>query len=111
MAWALPGAIGAKLARPDARVIAATGDGAFLMNSQEIETGLRLGLPFVILVWVDNEYGLITWKMELELGTAMQTSFQNPDFELQRIGAEVGDQRLRQSMSLAVMIRTIARAS
>jgi acetolactate synthase-1/2/3 large subunit len=80
MAWALPGSIGAKLARPDARVIAATGDGAFLMNSQEIETGLRLGLPFVILVWVDNGYGLITWKMQLELGIAKQTDFQNPDF-------------------------------
>ena len=80
MAWALPGAIGAKLARPDARVIATTGDGAFLMNSQEIETGLRLGLPFVVLVWVDNEYGLITWKMQLELGAAKHTAFQNPDF-------------------------------
>jgi acetolactate synthase-1/2/3 large subunit len=80
MAWALPGAIGAKLARPEARVVVATGDGAFLMNSQEIETALRLGIPFVILVWVDDEYGLITWKMQLELGTAMQTKFRNPDF-------------------------------
>jgi acetolactate synthase I/II/III large subunit len=80
MAWALPGAIGATLARPDARVLVATGDGAFLMNSQEIETGLRLGLPFVILVWVDNEYGLITWKMQLELGASKHTSFHNPDF-------------------------------
>jgi acetolactate synthase-1/2/3 large subunit len=80
MAWALPGAIGAKLARPEARVIAATGDGAFLMNSQEIETALRLGIPFVILVWVDDEYGLITWKMQLELGAATHTKFNNPDF-------------------------------
>jgi len=80
MAWAVPGAIGAKLARPNARVLAATGDGGFLMNSQEIETGLRLGLPFVILVWVDDEYGLITWKMQLELGTATHTKFHNPDF-------------------------------
>jgi acetolactate synthase-1/2/3 large subunit len=80
MAWALPGAIGAKLARPEARVVVATGDGAFLMNSQEIETALRLGIPFVILVWVDDEYGLITWKMQLELGAAMQTQFRNPDF-------------------------------
>jgi acetolactate synthase I/II/III large subunit len=80
MAWALPGAIGAKLARPAARVLAATGDGAFLMNSQEIETALRLGISFVILVWVDDEYGLITWKMQLELGTATHTRFANPDF-------------------------------
>jgi acetolactate synthase-1/2/3 large subunit len=41
MAWTVPGAIGAKIARPDCRVLVATGDGAFLMNSQEIETALR----------------------------------------------------------------------
>ncbi len=80
MAWTLPGAIGAKLARPEVRVLVATGDGAFLMNSQEIETALREKIPFVILVWVDNEYGLITWKMELELGESMDTEFNNPDF-------------------------------
>jgi acetolactate synthase-1/2/3 large subunit len=80
MAWSVPGAIGAKLAKPDARILAATGDGAFLMNSQEIETGLRLGIPFVVLVWVDDEYGLITWKMQLELGAVRHTAFRNPDF-------------------------------
>ncbi len=80
MAWTVPGAIGAKLARPEARVLVATGDGAFLMNSQEIETALRERIPFVILVWVDNEYGLITWKMDLELGESLDTAFGNPDF-------------------------------
>src|ERR1019366_979350 len=50
MAWTVPGAIGAKIARPGSRVLVATGDGAFLMNSQEIETALRLALPFVILI-------------------------------------------------------------
>jgi len=80
MAWTVPGAIGAKLARPDARVLVATGDGAFLMNSQEIETALREHIPFVILVWVDNEYGLITWKMDLEFGENSDTAFGNPDF-------------------------------
>ncbi len=80
MAWTLPGAIGAKLARPDARVLVATGDGGFLMNSQEIETALRERIPFVVLIWIDDEYGLIKWKMELELGTSMDTGFSNPDF-------------------------------
>ena len=84
MAWTIPGAIGAKLARPNARVLVATGDGAFLMNSQEIETALRERIPFVILVWVDNEYGLITWKMDLELGESMDTAFANPDFVVLR---------------------------
>jgi acetolactate synthase I/II/III large subunit len=80
MAWTLPGAIGAKIARPDARVLVATGDGAFMMNSQEIETALRERIPIVVLIWVDDEYGLITWKMDLELGHSMQTAFGNPDF-------------------------------
>jgi acetolactate synthase-1/2/3 large subunit len=80
MAWTVPGAIGAKIARPDRRVLVATGDGAFLMNSQEIETALRLGLAFVILIWVDNAYGLISWKMDLEIGRNVDTKFGNPDF-------------------------------
>jgi acetolactate synthase I/II/III large subunit len=80
MAWTVPGAIGAKIARPDCRVLVATGDGAFLMNSQEIETALRLHLAFVILIWVDDAYGLISWKMDLEIGRNMDTTFGNPDF-------------------------------
>ena len=80
MAWTVPGAIGAKIARPDARVLVATGDGAFLMNSQEIETALRLRIPFVILIWVDDAYGLISWKMDLEIGRNVDTTFTNPDF-------------------------------
>ena len=80
MAWSLPGAIGAKIARPEAKVLVATGDGAFLMNSQEIETALREHIHMVILIWVDNAYGLISWKMDLELGHDVDTTFGNPDF-------------------------------
>jgi acetolactate synthase-1/2/3 large subunit len=80
MAWSLPGAIGAKIARPQARILVATGDGGFLMNSQEIETALRERIPMVVLIWVDEEYGLISWKMDLELGQSADTAFGNPDF-------------------------------
>jgi acetolactate synthase-1/2/3 large subunit len=80
MGWTVPGAIGAKIARPEAKVLVATGDGSFLMNSQEIETALRLRLPFVILVWVDDAYGLISWKMDMEIGHNVDTRFANPDF-------------------------------
>jgi len=80
MAWTVPGAIGAKIARPEAKVLVATGDGSFLMNSQEIETALRLRLPFVILIWVDDAYGLISWKMDMEIGHNVDTTFGNPDF-------------------------------
>ena len=80
MAWTLPGAIGAKLARPDSRALVATGDGSFMMNSQEIETAVRERVPMVVLVWVDGEYGLIKWKIELELAQSVETTFGNPDF-------------------------------
>jgi acetolactate synthase-1/2/3 large subunit len=80
MAFSVPGAIGAKLARPQSRVLAAVGDGAFLMNSQEIETALREHVPIAILVWVDDAYGLIKWKMEMELGHSTAIGFTNPDF-------------------------------
>jgi acetolactate synthase-1/2/3 large subunit len=80
MAWTLPGAIGAKIARPESKVLVATGDGAFLMNSQEIETALRIGSAMVILIWVDDAYGLISWKMDLEIGHNVDTTFGNPDF-------------------------------
>jgi len=80
MGFAMPGAIGAKLAEPGRRVLAATGDGAFLMNSQEIETALRERIPLTVLIWEDDAYGLIKWKMDLELGHDVATSFGNPDF-------------------------------
>jgi acetolactate synthase I/II/III large subunit len=80
MGFSVPGALAAKLARPGRRVLAATGDGAFLMNSQELETAVREGVPFVVLVWVDGAYGLIEWKMDLELGRDSHVAFGNPDF-------------------------------
>jgi acetolactate synthase-1/2/3 large subunit len=80
MAWTVPGAIGAKIACPDRRILVATGDGGFMMNSQEIETALRERIPFVVLIWVDDEYGLIKWKMDLELGASFDIAFGNPDF-------------------------------
>jgi acetolactate synthase-1/2/3 large subunit len=80
MAFALPGAIGAKLAMPDRKVVAAVGDGAFLMNSQEIETALRERIPLVVVIWEDDAYGLIKWKMDLELGHHVEVGFSNPDF-------------------------------
>ncbi|MGE5696577.1 MAG: acetolactate synthase large subunit [Candidatus Sericytochromatia bacterium] len=79
MAFALPGAIGVKLARPDVKVLAVMGDGAFLMNSQEIETAVRERIPLVVLIWEDCGYGLIEWKMDLELGDHYYVGFSNPD--------------------------------
>jgi acetolactate synthase-1/2/3 large subunit len=79
MGFALPGALGVHLARPDVKVLAVMGDGAFLMNSQEIETAVRERIPLVVLVWEDNGYGLIEWKMDLEVGGHSHVDFTNPD--------------------------------
>ncbi|MEO3824584.1 acetolactate synthase large subunit [Actinomadura sp. B10D3] len=80
MGFSVPGAIAAKLAHPDRRVLAATGDGAFLMNSQELETAVRENIPITVLIWDDSAYGLIEWKMDLDLGHSSNIRFGNPDF-------------------------------
>ncbi len=80
MGIAVPGAIAAKLAYPDQAVIAVTGDAGFLMNSQEIETAMRLKIPVVILIWNDGGYGLIEWKQMSRFGRVSNVKFGNPDF-------------------------------
>ena len=80
MGIAVPGALAAKLAFPDRAVVAVTGDAGFLMNSQEIETALRVGTPFVILIWNDGGYGLIEWKQLNQFGRKSNVDFRNPDF-------------------------------
>jgi acetolactate synthase-1/2/3 large subunit len=80
MGIGIPGAIAAKHAFPDRVALTVTGDAGFLMNSQEIETALRIGTPIVILVWTDSEYGLITWHQLRNFGRPSNTSFRNPDF-------------------------------
>jgi len=80
MAFALPGAIAAKLAFPDRKVLAIAGDAGFLMNSMELETAVREKIPLVVLAWVDGSYGMIKWEMDLELGHHSHVDFGNPDF-------------------------------
>lgn len=79
MGIALPGCIAAQLVDPTRKVVAVTGDAGFLMNSQEIETAMRLGLAMVILVWNDSAYGLIKWHQERRYGRSTQVHFNNPD--------------------------------
>ena len=80
MGIAVPGALAAKLARPDSRIVAVTGDAGFLMNSQEIETAMRLGISFVVLIWNDDSYGLIRWKQMAHFGRESNVALTNPDF-------------------------------
>ncbi|WP_013325217.1 acetolactate synthase large subunit [Gloeothece verrucosa] len=80
MGIAIPGALAAKLVHPDKKIVAVTGDGGFMMNSQELETALRIGTPFVTLIFNDNGYGLIEWKQMNQFGESSFIKFTNPDF-------------------------------
>ena len=80
MGIAVPGAVAAKLVYPERKVVAVTGDGGFMMNSQELETACRVGTPFVSLIFNDGGYGLIHWKQLRQLGRTTSVSFSNPDF-------------------------------
>ncbi|MBP6875215.1 MAG: acetolactate synthase large subunit [Candidatus Eisenbacteria bacterium] len=64
MGAGMPLAMAAKLVRPDRRVLAVVGDGGFLMNSQELETAVRLGIAVVVLILNDNAYGFIKWEQQ-----------------------------------------------
>jgi acetolactate synthase-1/2/3 large subunit len=80
MGIAVPGAVAAKLIYPNRQIVAVTGDGGFLMNSQELETATRLGTPFVVLILSDKTYGLIKWKQIDHFGRPAFVDFTNPDF-------------------------------
>jgi acetolactate synthase-1/2/3 large subunit len=82
MGFAMPGAIGAKLAHPDSRVLSINGDAGFLMNVQDLETAARIGCNTVTMIWIDGEYGLIKWKQQNQFdGKHSELAFNNPDFE------------------------------
>jgi len=78
MGIAVPGGLAADLAT-DAHVVAATGDGGFLMNAAEIETATRLGCAYTIVVFNDNDYGLISEKQMDHTGESFGTGLTNPD--------------------------------
>ena len=80
MGFALPGAIAAKLVYPKKNIVAMTGDGGFLMNVQEIETAVRLKLPIIVIIWVDDDLNLISLKETQEFGKSVYTKFGNPNF-------------------------------
>ncbi len=80
MGAGLPSAMATKMIQPDRRVVSVCGDGGFMMNSQEIETAVRLNLDITVIILNDSSYGMIKWKQE---GMGMDNfglDYQNPDF-------------------------------
>jgi acetolactate synthase-1/2/3 large subunit len=80
MGAGLPSAIAASLIQSDRRVLAVCGDGGFMMNSQELETAVRLKLNLVVLVLEDHAYGMIRWKQQVDGFSDFGLDFGNPDF-------------------------------
>lgn len=79
MGIALPGAIAAKLVKPERKVVAFSGDGGFLMNVQELETAKRLGTAIVCVVLVDGRFGVIEANQQRRFGRTGGIEFGNPD--------------------------------
>jgi acetolactate synthase-1/2/3 large subunit len=80
MGAGLPSGMMAAMLNPDRRVMAICGDGGFMMNSQELETAIRLDLNLVITVLNDNSYGMIRWKQTSSGFADWGLEFNNPDF-------------------------------
>ncbi len=80
MGAGLPSAMAAALLYPDRKVLAVCGDGGFMMNSQELETAVRLKLHVTILLLNDNGYGMIQWKQAGMSLPNFGLEFKNPDF-------------------------------
>ncbi len=80
MGIGVPGAIAAKMICPERTVLTITGDAGFMMNSQELETAMRYNIPIIVMIWRDDEYGLIRWHQQKAFGRASHISFNNPDF-------------------------------
>lgn len=80
MGAGLPSGMAAKMVHPDRRVMVIVGDGGFMMNSQELETAVRLKLDIVVLILRDDGYGMIKWKQNDMDFQDFGLDFQNPDF-------------------------------
>ncbi len=80
MGAGLPNAIAAKLVHPSRSVVALCGDGGFMMNSQELETAMRLGIDLVVIIVRDDGLGMIKWKQDSSGFNTFGLDFTNPDF-------------------------------
>ena len=104
MGAGLPSAIAASLVHPDKRVLAVCGDGGFMMNSQELETAVRLKLNLVVLVLEDHAYGMIRWKQEVDAFPDFGLEFGNPDFVAYAKSYGARGSRVRNASELSTML-------
>jgi len=80
MGAGLPSAMAAKLLHPNKKVVSVNGDGGFMMNSQELETAVRMNLDLVVIILNDSAYGMIKWKQQGMGFESFGLDYNNPDF-------------------------------
>jgi acetolactate synthase I/II/III large subunit len=106
MGAGLPSAIMAKLLNPGRQVLAVCGDGGFMMNSQELETAVRLKLDLVVLIIVDNAYGMIRWKQAVDRFADFGMTFGNPDFVMYAAAYGARGHRVESAAQLAPTLKS-----
>ncbi len=105
MGAGLPSAMAAGLVYPDSKVMAICGDGGFMMNSQELETAVRLKLHLVVLILRDDAYGMIKWK-QAHMGFAdFGLDFGNPDFVRYAESYGAAGHRLQSAAALVPLLQ------
>lgn len=111
MGAGLPSAMGAKIVHPDRKIMAICGDGGFMMNSQELETAVRLKMDLVVVILRDDAYGMIKWK---QAGIGFQDfglDYGNPDFVKYAESYGASGHRAKSSDQLAILLNDCLNAS
>jgi acetolactate synthase I/II/III large subunit len=106
MGAGLPSAIMAAMLYPTRRVLAVCGDGGFMMNSQELETAVRVGVRLVVLILQDDAYGMIRWKQAAEGFPDFGMTFGNPDFVTYAESYDLGGARVENADALATTLES-----
>ncbi len=110
MGAGLPSAMAAAMLHPERRVLAIAGDGGFMMNSQELETAVRLGLNVVVLILEDHAYGMIRWKQAVDGFADWGLAFGNPDFVAYARSYGASGVRIEETAALAPTLDAAFRA-
>jgi len=108
MGAGLPSAMAAKLVHPERKVMAICGDGGFMMNSQEIETAVRLKLDLVVVILNDSGYGMIKWKQKDMDFADFGLDFTNPDFVKYAEAYGAQGHRVESTAELAPLLKRLA---
>ena len=104
MGAGLPSAMMSAMLYPDRKVMAICGDGGFMMNSQEMETAVRLGLNLTVLILRDDAYGMIRWKQANMGFKDYGLTYGNPDFVQYAESYEAKGHRVESSQHLAQVL-------